>query len=124
MCFQFFIQWRMLQYQNFFKKILEDTCPFCEVTDTSVLDFCSCLPWVSKPGCTRLPMLCCLCADPQIHLWCDTCQPLDGWHGSPSHSLHAEFSLCRDGMPGFEPVISQSVHRCTTHLATMTRFQN
>ena len=27
-------------------------------------------------------MLSCLRAIPQIHLWCDTCQPLDGQHGS------------------------------------------
>ena len=28
-----------------------------------------------------------LCAIPQIHLWCRTCQPLDGQHGGRSRSL-------------------------------------
>ena len=34
----------------FFKNFLEDVSPFCGATDTSVLDFWWCLPWVSKPG--------------------------------------------------------------------------
>ena len=33
--------------------------------------------------------LSCLCASPQIHLWCDTCWLYRGQHGSQSHSLHA-----------------------------------
>ena len=33
-----------------FKFFLEDISPFLGATDASVLDFCWCLPWVSKPG--------------------------------------------------------------------------
>ena len=40
----------------------------------------------------------CLHVTHQIHLWCDTCQPLDGQHGGLTHSLHASFS--RGRMPG------------------------
>ena len=47
--------------------------------------------------------LSCLCTIPYIHLWCDTCWPLDSHHGGPSHSLHVD--LCRGRMPGFERVI-------------------
>ena len=50
--------------------------------------------------------LSCLGAVPQIHLWCDTCQPLDGQHGSLLCSLYADLS--RGRMPGFEQVISQT----------------
>ena len=32
---------------------------------------------------------------PEIHLWCNTCQALDGQHGSQSLSLHACFSRGR-----------------------------
>ena len=35
-----------LNFLNFF----EDMSPFCGATDTPVLDFWWCLPWVSKPG--------------------------------------------------------------------------
>ena len=33
-------------------------------------------------------MLSCLRAIPQIHLWCNTCQPLDGQHGSRATLTH------------------------------------
>ena len=33
-------------------------------------------------------MLSCLRAIPQIHLWCDTCRPLDGKHGSRATLTH------------------------------------
>ena len=33
-------------------------------------------------------MLSCLRAIPQIHLWCDTCWPLDGQHGSQATLTH------------------------------------
>ena len=33
-------------------------------------------------------MLSCLHVIPQIHLWCDTCQPLDGQHGSQATLTH------------------------------------
>ena len=33
-------------------------------------------------------MLSCLRAIPQIHLWCDTCRPLDGEHGSRATLTH------------------------------------
>ena len=36
---------------------------------------------------------------PQVHLQCDTCKPLYGQHGSPSHSQHA---FSRGRMPQFE----------------------
>ena len=55
-------------------------------TDTPVLDFGWCLPWVLKPG--WIPsMLSCLC-DPQIHLWCDTCWLYRGQHGSWAFLIH------------------------------------
>ena len=41
------------------------------------------------------PLLACFltCAQriPEIHLWCDTCWPLGGQHGSRSSSLHATY---------------------------------
>ena len=52
----------------------------------------------------------------QIHLWCNTCQPLEGQHGNPSCSLHASFS--RGRMPGFERGICHSEHRHSSHSAT------
>ena len=33
-------------------------------------------------------MLSCLRAIPQIHIWCDTCWPLDGQHGSQATLTH------------------------------------
>ena len=38
---------------------------------------------------------------PQIHLWCNTCQPLDGQHGSQLHSLHDTYVAevgCQDSI--------------------------
>ena len=61
--------------------------PFCGATDTPVLDFWWCLLWVSKPEWV-LPYLSIVEAYvlhytfPEIHLWCDTCWPLGGQHGS------------------------------------------
>ena len=47
------------------------------------------------------PLLVCFLACvqwiPEIHLWCDTCWPLGGQHGSQLHSLHA---CSRGRMPG------------------------
>ena len=40
-------------------KLLEDISPFCGATDTPDLNFCGCLPWVSKPW-----WITCLCASP------------------------------------------------------------
>ena len=44
-------------------------------TDTSVLAFWWCLPWVSKPGwiSSLACFLTCTQQIPQIHLWCNTC---------------------------------------------------
>ena len=42
---------------TFSKKCFEDISPFCEATDTPVLDFWWHLPWVSKPG--LIPSLAC-----------------------------------------------------------------
>ena len=42
----------------FFKNFLEDISPFRGATDTLVLDFWQCHPWVSKPG--WIPHLCAL----------------------------------------------------------------
>ena len=50
---------------------------FCGATDTPVLDFWLRLPWVSKPGWILLACFL-ACTTPQIHLWCNTCWPLDG----------------------------------------------
>ena len=57
--------------------------PFCLATDTrfGLLVMCVC---VSKPG--WIPSLACFVACmqpiPKIHLWCNTCWPLGGQHGS------------------------------------------
>ena len=42
------------------------------------------LHWFSKPGWISLLacFITCMQQNPQIHLWCDTCWPLDGQHGS------------------------------------------
>ena len=72
---------------NFFLKFLEDMNPFCCTTDTPILDFWWRLLWVSKPEWV-LPYSSLAEAYvlhytfPEIHLWCDTCQPLGGQHGS------------------------------------------
>ena len=71
----------------FFFKFLEDMSPFCGATDTPILDFWWCLLWVSKPEWV-LPYSSLVEAYvlrytfPEIHLWCNTCQPLGGQHGS------------------------------------------
>ena len=56
-------------------------------TDTPVSDFWWRLLWVSKPewvlpysSLAEAYMLCYMF--PEIHLWCDTCQPFGGRHGS------------------------------------------
>ena len=60
--------------------------------------FVACMQWIS-----------------QIHLWCNTCWPLDGQHGSQSHSLHA----CNRGrMPQFDWDTSRAVSRRAIHSAT------
>ena len=65
--------------------------PFCGATDTPILDFWWHLLWVSKPEWV-LPYLSLAEAYvlhytfPEIHLWCDTCQPLGGQHGSQAVS--------------------------------------
>ena len=75
----------------FFKNFLEDMSPFCGATDTPISDFWRCLLWVSKPECF-LPYLSLVEAYvlhymfPEIHLWCDTCWPLGGQHGSQAVS--------------------------------------
>ena len=70
------------QITEFSNKILVEI----KRTDTPVLDFWWCLPWVSKPGWI-LCVLLHLC-DPQIHLWCDTCWLYRGQHGSWAFSIH------------------------------------
>ena len=40
---------RVLETFLFLKKCLEDISPFCEATETLILDFRCCLPCVSKP---------------------------------------------------------------------------
>ena len=65
--------------------------PFCGATDTTVLDFWWHLLWVSKPewvlpysSLVEVYMLhYTFC---EIHLWCDTCWPLGGQHGSQAIS--------------------------------------
>ena len=60
---------------------------FCGATDTPVSDFWWCLLWVSKPEWV-LPYSSLAEAYvlhytfPEIHLWCNTCWPLGGQHGS------------------------------------------
>ena len=76
---------------NFFKELfLADISPFCGATDTTVLNFWWCLPWVSRPGWTSLIacFVVCVKQNPQIHLWCDTCWPLGSQHGCKAISIH------------------------------------
>ena len=56
---------------------------FLWTTDTHVLDLWWRLPCVSKPGWIRLLVCFVTCVKwiSKIHLWCDTCWPLDGQHG-------------------------------------------
>ena len=67
----------------FFFKFLEDISPFYG----TFVDFWWHLLWVSKPEWV-LPYLSLAGAYvlhytfPEIHLWCDTCQPLGSQHGS------------------------------------------
>ena len=77
----------------FFLKFLEDMSPFCGATDTPVSDFWWCLLWVSKPKWvlpySSLAEAYVLCYTfPEIHLWCDTSQPLGGQHGSRTVSTY------------------------------------
>ena len=60
-------------------------------------------------------ILSCLGRIPQIHLWYDGSQLLDGQNGSPSGSLHGGNQLERR-MPGFECERSRSAYRDGTHL--------
>ena len=78
------------------------TSPFWRTTNTPVLDFYWWYQrWVLKPG--WIPLLVCLFACMQwIHLWCNTCWPLDSQHGSwaflgPCNHIQA--------LVGFEPGI-------------------
>ena len=48
---------------------------------------------------------------PQIHLWCDTCQPLGGQHGSQSRSLHA--SGARFFIEVIEQIVSRTESTCS-----------
>ena len=61
--------------------------PFCGATDTPILDFWWRLLWVSKPewvlpysSLAEVYLL--RYTFPEIHLWCDTCQPLGSQHGN------------------------------------------
>ena len=61
--------------------------PFCGATDTPILDFWWRLLWVLKPEwvlpySSLVEAYVLLYMFPEIHLWCDTCQPLGGQHGS------------------------------------------
>ena len=76
-----------------------------------------CLPWVLKPRCylSLEWVLACMQRIPQIHLWCDTCQPFGGQHGSCSHSPQA----CRRGrMLQFHRYTSRKVSRHAIHSVT------
>ena len=92
-------------YFNFLKRFLEDTCPFLGplipcfgLLVTSALGF--------KARVDIACTLACLGAIPQIHLWCDTCRPLDGQHGGPSRSLHASAEVGCQGSNGGSPAQS------------------
>ena len=66
-----------LEY-NFLKTIRRKQVLFCGATDNPVLDFWWCLLWDSKPEWAALFTLGYMHNTfPEIHLWCDTCQPLD-----------------------------------------------
>ena len=61
--------------------------PFCGATDTPILDFWSRILRVSKPEwvlsySSLVEAYVLHYMFPEIHLWCDTCWPLGGQHGS------------------------------------------
>ena len=89
----------------YFFKFLEDISSFFfGTTDTPVLDFWWCLPWVSKPGWIPFCVLSCLCG-PQIHLWCDACWLYRGQHDSQAFLIHViiDISARIGGGSGLEP---------------------
>ena len=98
------INWSSTTYQVslkcFFFLIFEDISPFRGATDTPVLDFWWCLPWVSKPG--WIPSMLFHLCDPLIHLWCDTCWLHRGQHGSWAFLIHilTDLSTSIDGGSG------------------------
>ena len=95
--------------------------PFCMATDTSVLDFwwTSLLSFKARVD----PLLVCFAACvhwiPEIHLWCDTCWPLDGQHDSWSYSPTC-YICSRGRMPGFNLETSRTVSGHAVHSATVT----
>ena len=89
----------------FFFKFLEDMSPFCGATDTPVLDFWWRLLWVSKPewflAYSSLAEAYVLhYTFPEIHLWCNTCQPLGGPTWQLSHLFHIPVRHWWDSKPG------------------------
>ena len=101
-----------------FKKILENTGPFLwghwypcfgllvtsalgfqAIVDPSLACFLACMQWMT-----------------QIHLWCDTCQSLDGQQGSCSCSLHA---FSRGRMPRFKRETARTAIHSATQILWM-----
>ena len=94
-----------------FKKLLEDMSPFCGATDIPVLDFLVTSPLGFKARVGNL-----ICASqstwqrcmwymfPEIHLWCDTCRPPGGQHGSRGvSSTYLTFNMMQ--MLPFSPFV-------------------
>ena len=113
----------------FFLKFLEDMSPFCGATDTPVSDFWWCLLLVSKPEwvlsySSLVEAYVLRYTLSEIHLWCDTCQPLGSQHGSQAISStylqgiggtqNSELSCCRS---------QREISRCSTDWAIPARLE-
>ena len=74
-------------------------------------------------------MLSCLCAIPQIHLWCGTCWLYRGQHGNWAFLIHlpADVSVNMGGGSGLEPMTVHAAHSkygAVNHSATPARLRN
>ena len=121
--------WSFLFFSFF--KFLEDTCPSCGATGTPVLDFWWRLPWVSKPGWTRLHAF--LPAryssdSPLVrHMptsWRPTWQPSHFDPHTCSHQTYPQALVALRSEPGLEPMAWAGARthdlpcRSTAHLTT------
>ena len=99
---------------------LQDMSPFCGATDTHVLDFWWCLPWVSKPGGSLACVLPCLhVADSS-----DSSRMSASWHqhGSQLHSPHATYVAEVKFQDSIKTPPAQ-LSRHAIHLATSNGFK-
>ena len=117
----------------FLKKIFGGHKSFLWATNTPVLDSWWCLLWVSKPEWAafihawwRLTWLTCYTSPPEIHLWCNTCQPFGSQYGSQAILFHVPVSRYWWGskLGSIVPSIPQSVRlgRCFTNCPMLARL--